>query len=412
MKNNTDKPLSGLRVLELSRIMAGPWAGQVLADLGAEVIKIERPGTGDDTRTWGPPFLKTADGQDTRESAYYLAANRGKKSLSVDMTAPAGQTLITQLAEKSDVLIENFKVGGLVKYGLDYPALMTRHPGLIYASITGFGQTGPNKERAGYDVMIQAMGGLMSITGEADGEPGGGPMKVGIPIVDLVTGLYTVIAIQAALRQREATGTGQHIDMALFDVQVGLLANQASNYLISGNVPQRMGSAHPNIAPYQSFATKDGHMLLAVGNDGQFAKFCKVAGHSALAEDPRFATNAQRVIHREELIPLIANWMVQKTTAEWETSLGREAVPCGPINDIGEVFSQDQIKARGLKLELPHPASETVPMAAPPLRMDGLINHAESAPPQLGQHTQEILRDILDMEDGKIERLTADGVIA
>jgi len=412
MKNLPDKPLSGIRVLELSRIMAGPWAGQVLADLGAEVIKVERPGTGDDTRTWGPPFLKTADGEETKESAYYLAANRGKKSVCVDMATPEGRALIAQLAEKSDILIENFKVGGLTKYGLDYSTLKKLHPGLIYASITGFGQTGPNKERAGYDVMIQAMGGLMSITGEADGEPGGGPMKVGIPIVDLVTGLYTVIAVQAALRQQEATGAGQHIDMALFDVQVGLLANQASNYLISGNVPQRMGSAHPNIAPYQSFATKDGHLLLAVGNDGQFAKFCKVAGQPGLAEDSRFATNAQRVLNRADLIPLVANWMAQKTTAEWETYLGREAVPCGPINDIGEVFAQDQIEARGLKLELPHPASETVPMAAPPLRMNGQINHGETAPPQLGQHTHEVLSSILNIKNQEIDRLRIDGVIA
>jgi len=412
MNDPLEKPLAGLRVLELSRIMAGPWAGQVLADLGAEVIKIERPGSGDDTRTWGPPFLKDAQGQDSRESAYYLAANRGKKSVAIDMSTIGGKSLISKLAEKSDILIENFKVGGLNKYGLDYTSLSKSHAGLIYASITGFGQTGPNKDRAGYDVMIQAMGGLMSITGEADGEPGGGPMKVGIPIVDLVTGLYTVIAIQGALRQRETTGLGQHIDMALFDVQVGLLANQAANYLISGNVPQRMGSAHPNIAPYQSFATSDGYILLAVGNDGQFSKFCKVAGHGSIATDDRFSSNAGRVQNREVLIPLVANWMLQKTTAEWEDALGKEAVPCGPINDVGEVFATDQVSARGLTKELPHPASGSVLMTAPPLRMNGEIQCAEIAPPMLGQHTREVLSGLLGLSEIELDQLVSEGVTA
>ena len=392
--------------------MAGPWAGQVLADLGAEVIKVERPGAGDDTRTWGPPFLKDATGQDTKESAYYLSANRGKKSIAINMSEPQGQTLIAELAAKSDVLIENFKVGGLAKYGLDYSALSNKSPGLIYASITGFGQTGPNKERAGYDVMIQAMGGLMSITGEADDQPGGGPMKVGIPIVDLVTGLYTVVAIQAALQQKKQTGKGQHIDMALFDVMVGLLANQASNFLVGGEVPQRMGSGHPNIVPYQSFATKDGFILLAVGNDRQFKKFCGIAGYPEVAEDERFKSNAMRVLNRETLVPLVAGWMFQRTTKEWEDVLAKEAVPCGPINDVGEVFKEAQITARELKLEIPHPLSKTVPMAAPPLRLDGRLNHAETAPPMLGQHTRDVLADLLALDDAQIEELYARKIVA
>ena len=412
MISRSNKPLSGIRVLELSRIMAGPWAGQVLADLGAEVIKVERPGAGDDTRTWGPPFLKDATGRDTKESAYYLSANRGKKSIAIDMSQSQGQALIADLAAKSDVLIENFKVGGLARYGLDYGTMSGKNPGLIYASITGFGQTGPNKDRAGYDVMIQAMGGLMSITGEADDQPGGGPMKVGIPIVDLVTGLYTVIAVQAALQQKRQTGKGQHIDMALFDVMIGLLANQASNFLVGGDVPQRMGSGHPNIVPYQRFATKDGFILLAVGNDRQFKKFCQIAGYPEVAEDQRFKSNAMRVRNRETLVPLVAGWMFQRTTKEWEAALAKQAVPCGPINDVGQVFNEPQINARGLKLEIPHPASVTVPMAAPPLRLDGQLHHAGTAPPMLGQHTRGVLADILGLDRSQIEKLYAGKIVA
>ncbi|PWG62518.1 CaiB/BaiF CoA transferase family protein [Spiribacter halobius] len=401
------QPLAGIRVLELSRILAGPWCGQLLADLGAEVIKIERPGRGDDTRHWGPPFLADTAGAPTGESAYFLAANRGKRSVTIDITRPAGQDLVRRLATTSDVLIENFKVGGLARYGLDHAALRAELPGLVYCSITGFGQDGPYAHRAGYDVLIQAMGGLMSITGEADGPP----LKTGVAIADLFTGVYASTAILAALRERDATGEGRHIDMALLDVQVAMLANQAANYLIGEVVPERLGNAHPNIVPYQAFATADGHLIVAAGNDDQFRRLCAVIGRTDLAGDPAYATNADRVANRERLVPALAGALATAGTAHWVGALEAAGVPCGPINHIDQVFADPQVQARGLRRDLPHPLAGQVPSVPSPIRSDGEPACADRAPPTLGADTDHVLAQCLGLDADEIARLRADGTI-
>jgi crotonobetainyl-CoA:carnitine CoA-transferase CaiB-like acyl-CoA transferase len=403
--------LSHLRVLDLSRVLAGPWAGQILADLGADVIKIERPGNGDDTRAWGPPFLKDPRGENTSEAAYYLSANRNKQSVTIDFTRPEGQKLVHELAAKSDIVIENFKVGGLKAYGLDYESLQAENPRLIYCSITGFGQTGPYARRAGYDFMIQALGGLMSLTGRPEGEDGAGPVKVGVALTDILTGLYSTSAILAALAHRDQGGVGQHIDMALLDVQVACLANQAMNYLTTGVAPRRLGNAHPNIVPYQDFPTADGDFILTVGNDSQFRKFAEVAGQPQWADDPRFATNKQRVAHRVELIPLIRQATVFRTTAEWVLALERAGVPCGPINDVSQVFEDPQVLARGLKIELPHALGGTVPQVASPIRLSGTPVEYRRAPPLLGEHTLEVLTGVLGLSDEAVMSLREAGVL-
>jgi crotonobetainyl-CoA:carnitine CoA-transferase CaiB-like acyl-CoA transferase len=405
------RPLSGIRVLDMSRVLAGPWSGQMLEDLGADVIKVERPGTGDDTRGWGPPFLKDRDGNETREAAYYLSANRGKKSITLDIATPAGQAICRELARVSDVLLENYKVGDLARYGLSYGDLSAGNPRLIYCSITGFGQTGPYRDRAGYDFMIQGMGGLMSITGERDDAPGGGPQKVGVAIADLMTGMYSTVAILAALHERAASGRGQYIDMALLDTQVAWLANQNANYLVGGEPPQRMGNAHPNVVPYQTFRTRDGDVILAVGNDSQFARFCTAAALPELASDPRFTTNSARIANRDALMPAIAQRMRDKTTAEWIAMFEPLGIPCGPINRLDQVYADPQVRHRGLKIDVPHPLSGTVPLVANPIRFSRTPLTYEMAPPLLGEHTDAILRDVLGKSDADIAQLRADRVI-
>ena len=395
-------PLSGIRVLDLSRVLAGPWAGQMLGDLGADVVKVERPGAGDDTRSWGPPWLKDETGRDSGDAAYFLCANRNKRSVTIDIASADGQGLVKRLAAKADVLLENFKAGGLAQYGLDPASLRALNPKLVVCSITGFGQTGPYAARAGYDFLIQGMGGLMSVTGRADGEDGAGPQKVGVALTDILTGLYATIAIQAALAERERSGLGQHIDLALLDVQVACLANQASNYLAGGVVPRRMGNAHPNIVPYQDFPTADGDMILAIGNDGQFAKFCAVAGHPEWAADARFATNPQRVAHRGELIPMLRQATVMRPTHDWITALEGAGVPCGPINRIDEVFADPQVVARGLRIELPRAGGGSVPLVANPIRLSDSPLAYRRAPPRLGEHTDEVLADWLGREASEI----------
>ncbi|MEK2611230.1 CaiB/BaiF CoA-transferase family protein [Pseudomonas shirazensis] len=403
--------LSHLRVLDLSRVLAGPWSGQILADLGADVIKVERPGAGDDTRTWGPPFLKDAYGENTSEAAYYLSANRNKRSVTIDFTQPEGQRLVRELAARSDIVIENFKVGGLAAYGLDYTSLKAVNPRLIYCSITGFGQTGPYAKRAGYDFMIQGLGGLMSLTGRPEGEAGAGPVKVGVALTDILTGLYSTVAILAALAHRDQAGVGQHIDMALLDVQVACLANQAMNYLTTGNAPRRLGNAHPNIVPYQDFPTADGDFILTVGNDGQFRKFAEVAGQPQWADDPRFATNKQRVANRAELIPLIRQATVFKTTAEWVAQLEFAGVPCGPINDLAQMFQDPQVLARGLALSIPHPLAGSVPQVASPIRLSETPVEYRQAPPLLGEHTEAVLSELLGLDEQAVRQLRAAGVL-
>ncbi|HYM99663.1 MAG TPA: CaiB/BaiF CoA-transferase family protein, partial [Aestuariivirgaceae bacterium] len=361
-------PLSHIRVLDLSRVLAGPWASQMLADFGAEVIKVERPGEGDDTRSWGPPFISNADGS-RGDAAYYLSTNRGKKSLAIDITAAEGQLLIKQIAARSDIVIENFKVGGLKKYGLDYESLKAVNSSLIYCSITGFGQDGPYAQRAGYDFMIQGMGGIMSITGKPDGEPGAGPVKCGVAFADLFTGLYGVAGLLAALVHRERTGEGQYVDVALLDTQVAVLANQALNYLVSGTPPPRLGNAHPNIVPYQSFSTKDGHVIITVGTDRQFREFCHIAGLKGLAEDRRFKNNRARVQNREALVQLISIAMRKRTTQEWVEALEAAAVPCGPINSIDQVFADPQVRHRRMRVELARADGVKTPGVANPVRL-------------------------------------------
>ncbi len=403
--------LSHIRVLDLSRVLAGPWCGQILGDLGAEVIKVERPGSGDDTRHWGPPYIKDAEGNDSREAAYFQSANRNKQSLTLDFTQPEGQRLVRELVAQCDVLLENFKVGGLAAYGLDYESLKAINPRLIYCSITGFGQTGPYAKRAGYDFMIQGLGGLMSLTGRPEGEEGAGPIKVGVALTDILTGLYATVGVLAALNQREQSGIGQHIDVALLDVQVACLANQAMNYLTTGAPPKRLGNAHPNIVPYQDFPSADGNFILAVGNDGQFRKFCEVAGVAHLADDLRFATNKARVAHRAELIPLLRQATVFKTTAQWIELLETAGVPCGPINDLRQVFADPQVQARGLRLDLPNALGSTTPQVASPLRLSATPVAYRTAPPLLGQHTGDLLERLLGMTEAQVAELRKAGVI-
>lgn len=385
--------LAGVRVLDLSRVLAGPWCTQTLADLGADVIKVERPDSGDDTRAWGPPYLKNADGQDSSEAAYFLAANRNKRSLAVDLSRPEGQAIVRRLAGQVDVLVENFKVGDLARYGLDAQSLLAEHPGLVICSITGFGQTGPYAERAGYDYAIQGMGGLMSVTGERDERPGGGPQKVGVAVADLFTGMYASVAILAALRHRDATGQGQVIDMALFDTQLAMLANLGSNYLCSGQAPGRMGNAHANIVPYQVFEASDGHLILAVGNDRQFVKFCEIAGRPDWATDARFATNAERVRHRAVLVPLLEEALRRRPRAEWLAALEAAKVPCGSINSIAEALADPQAQARGCVVGLEHPLTPGLRLVASPMKLSATPVQYRHAPPLLGQHSDELLLD-------------------
>ncbi len=403
--------LSHLRVLDLSRVLAGPWASQTLADLGAEVIKIERPGTGDDTRAWGPPYLQDNDGNATGESAYFLSANRGKKSVTLDIASPKGQAIVRKLAEQSDVFIENYKVGDMARYGLAYSDLRAINPRLIYCSITGFGQDGPLSHHAGYDFIVQGMGGLMSITGERDDLPGGGPQKVGVAFADLMTGMYSTVAILAALAHRTETGEGQYIDMALFDVQVASMANMNLNYLVSGKTPRRQGNAHANIVPYEVFDAKDGQIVLAVGNDGQFRKFCEIADCAHFSSDPRFATNAARVINRETLIPMLREVLVTRTSEQWVTPLSVASVPCGPINDIAQTFAHPQVQHRGMRVDLPHPLADSVPTVANPIRMSGSPVRYQSAPPTLGQHTDDVLTSLCGVERVELDALRKHGIV-
>ncbi len=398
-------PLAHLRVLDLSRVLAGPWAAQFLADMGAEVIKVERPGEGDDTRGWGPPFARLPSEGDPGLSAYFLCANRGKKSVTIDMATKQGQELIRKLAVKCDVLIENFKVGGLAKYGLDYASISEINPGIVYCSITGFGQTGPFAPRAGYDFLVQGMGGLMSVTGEPDSVPGGGPVKVGVAISDQIAGMNALAGILAALVRRERTGEGDHIDVALLDATVSSLINQASTYLVAGTVPGRMGNAHPTVVPYQAFATARGHIILAIGNDGQFARFCKAAGLDELPGDPRFATNAGRIVNRAELIPQIIAAMKTRTAEEWIAMFEPLAVPCGPINNIDQVFDNPQVQARHMKRTLEHGTAGSLPVVANPVRMASHDTTARKAPPLLGEDTAAVLKDVLGMTDAEVKAL-------
>jgi crotonobetainyl-CoA:carnitine CoA-transferase CaiB-like acyl-CoA transferase len=403
--------LSHLRVLDLSRILAGPWCAQLLGDLGAEVIKVERPGAGDDTRGWGPPFLVEEDGAGDGDAAYFLCANRNKRSVTIDFTRPEGQAMVRVLAAKSDVLIENFKVGGLEKYGLHYEALKQINPGLIYCSITGFGQDGPYAPRAGYDFLIQAMGGLMSITGRKAGEPGAGPQKVGVALTDILTGLYGGVGILAALAHREKTGEGQHIDLALLDVHVACLANQAMNFLVGGRPPAPLGNSHPNIVPYQDFPTSDGHMVIAVGNDDQYRRLCTVLGDGALGTDERFATNRARVENREILAPLLAGLTVNGTTADWVARLEKVGVPCGPINNLEQVFQDPQVVARGLQISLPHTAAGAAPSVANPLRLSRTPVDYRAAPPVLGADTSAVMVELLNVDPARLAQLQADGIV-
>lgn len=403
--------LAGLKVLDLSRVLAGPWAAQVLGDLGADVIKVERPDGGDETRAWGPPYLKDEEGHDTSETAYYLSANRNKRSITVDIAKPEGQEIVRKLAAQSDVLLENFKAGGLGKYGLDYDSLKALNLGIVYCSITGFGQVGPYAPRAGYDFLIQGMGGLMSVTGRKDGEPGEGPQKVGVALTDILTGLYSVIGILAALQHRNVTGEGQHIDMALLDVQVSSLANQNMNYLTTGKAPVRMGNAHPNIVPYQDFPTSDGDMIIAVGNDRQFAALVKAMGHPEWSKDTRFATNTARVANRGELIGLMQEVTRTRTTRDWTAALEAVGVPCGPINTLAEVFADPQVVARRLKLDLAHQLAGSVPMVASPVRLSATPPAYALPPPLLGEHTRDILSERLGLSETEISRLSTNGII-
>jgi len=404
-------PLSHVRVLDLSRVLAGPWAGQNLADLGAEVIKIERPGAGDDSRAFGPPWVKDRAGKDTRDSAYFTSANRGKKSVTLNIAAAEGQALVRELARRCDVLIENYKYGDLARYGLGYDDLRELNPGLIYCSVTGFGQTGPYRQRPGYDFMIQGMGGMMSVTGEPDGAPGGGPQRAGVPIADIITGMYASIAICAALAHRAQSGSGQHLDLALLDSQIALLAYQNTNYFATGVPPERIGNLHPNIVPYQPFRAADGELILACGNDNLYGKFCEAAGCPELARDPRFATNGKRVENRAELTRLLAEVFKKRSTREWLELLEAAGVPNGPINDIAQVFEEPQVKARGVRIELDHAAAGKLPMVASPMRFSGTPLEYRRGPPVLGEHTVEVLGGLLGKSEAEMARLRAAGII-
>ncbi|MCB1885866.1 MAG: CoA transferase [Geminicoccaceae bacterium] len=401
--------LQGVRVLDLTRILAGPTCTQLLGDLGADVIKVERPGEGDDTRKWGPPYVEDEGGDDTSESAYYLACNRGKRSVAIDLADPEGQGLIRDLAARSHVVVENFKAGGLAKYGLDYEGLRAVNPALVYGSITGFGQTGPYRERAGYDFLAQGYGGIMSLTGEPEGEP----VKVGVGVSDIVCGMYGAVAVLAALRHAEATGEGQHIDLSLLDSTVAWLAYEGTNYLVSGKVPKRQGNGHPNIVPYRTFESRDGKVILAVGNDGQFRRFCRFAGVEGLADDPRFSTNPARAKNRDALHARLAPVMAGRTTAEWVEGLSGIAVPCGPVNALDRVFADAQVRARGMRIEMPHPkaGSGTVPLLGNPIRMSATPVRYERPPPTLGQHTAEVLGEVLGLDGAALDDLRARGII-
>ena len=404
-------PLSHIRVLDLTRVLAGPWCAQNLADLGAEVIKVERPKKGDDSRAYGPPWVKDQSGKETREAAYFMAANRGKKSITIDIASADGQAIVRDLAKRADVLLENYKTGDLARYGLGYEDLKAINPRLIYCSITGFGQTGPYRERPGFDFMVQGMGGFMSVTGERDDRPGGGPQRAGVPIVDIMTGMYSTIAVCAAIANRERTGQGQAIDMALLDTQVAILANQGMNYLATGEAPGRLGNTHPNIVPYQSFKTKDGDIILACGNDNLFGKFCDVANAAHLPKDPRFATNGKRVENRAAMDEVLEPIFRQRTTAQWVADLEKGGVPCGPINTLKDVFDDPQVKARGMRIELPHAAAGKVPVIRSPMRFSGTPIEHQAGPPVLGQHTDEVLTSVLGKSPAEIGKLKDGGIV-
>lgn len=410
-KEQSAGALAGLKVLDLSRVLAGPWCSQLLADLGADVVKVERPSEGDDTRRWGPPWLQDSHGQPTSESAYFLSANRNKRSLTIDIRQPEGQRLVCELASQADVLIENFKTNGLTQYGLDYQSLAKVNPRLTYCSVTGFGHTGPYAERPGYDFLVQGMGGLMSLTGYPDGAPGGGPIKVGVALTDVMTGLYATIAILAALRRRDVSGEGQHIDLALLDVQVAVLANQASNYLVGGQVPSRLGNAHPNIVPYQDFPTADGYMILAVGNDGQFGALCQTLGHPEWALDERFRTNESRVRNRQALVPLISDVTCTRNTSEWIKEMEWANVPCGPINSLDRVFEDAQVIARGMRISMHHSADVDVSLVANPIRFSESPVSYRRAPPMLGEHTEQVLGEWLSLDADALTLLRSKKVI-
>ncbi|MGZ9074949.1 MAG: CaiB/BaiF CoA transferase family protein [Burkholderiaceae bacterium] len=405
------KSLGHLRVLDLTRVLAGPWCTQLLADLGAEVIKIERPGSGDDTRAWGPPYLKDSAGADTSEAAYYLSANRGKRSVTIDISTAEGQSLLHKLAEQCDIVVENYMVGQLAKYKLDYASLVAINPGLIYCSITGFGQTGPHRTRAGYDFIMQGIGGFMSITGERDDRPGGGPQKAGVAVSDLMTGMYSAVAILAAVTHRERTGEGQYIDMALYDVMLAMLANMSMNYLTSGRAPGRAGNAHPNIVPYQVFAAADGHVVVAVGNDSQFVKFCEVAGTPHLATDARYRRNADRVRKRDALIGVLEAIMRTKPVAFWTERLDAAGVPCGAINDIAHALADPQVAARNLRIDLTHALAGHVPMVANPIKMSATPPGYELPPPLLGEHTASVLSEYAGVSAEQLHALKSRGIV-
>lgn len=404
-------PLSHIRVLDLSRVLAGPWAGQNLADLGAEVIKVERPQSGDDSRAFGPPWIKDAQGKDTRDSAYFTAANRGKKSITLNLSKPEGQAIVRELAQRSDVLIENYKYGDLARYGLGYDDLKKLNPRLIYCSVTGFGQTGPYKEHPGYDFMVQGMGGMMSVTGEPDGAPGGGPQRAGVPVADIITGMYASIAICAAIAHRAETGIGQHLDLALLDSQIALLAYQNTNYFATGVAPKRIGNLHPNIVPYQPFKTADGDVILACGNDNLYRKFCEAAGCTELATDARFINNGKRVEHRAELTRLLGEVFSKRTTRDWVTLLEAAGVPNGPINTLAQVYEEPQVKARGIRVEMPHPVAGSVSTVASPMRFSATPVEYQQAPPVLGEHTEEVLQQILGKTAQEMTQLRSDGIV-
>ena len=404
-------PLSHIRVLDLSRVLAGPWAGQNLADLGAEVIKVERPKTGDDSRAFGPPWVKDRDGRETKDSAYFTAANRGKKSMTLNIAKPEGQAVVKALVRVSDVLIENYKFGDLARYGLGYADLQAINPRLIYCSVTGFGQTGPQREHPGYDFMIQGMGGMMSVTGEPDGAPGGGPQRAGVPVADIITGMYASIAICAAIASRAETGLGQHLDLALLDSQIALLAYQNTNYFATGKPPGRIGNLHPNIVPYQPFRTADGDVILACGNDNLYRKFCEAAGRPELADDPRFASNGKRVENRKELTRLLQEMFSGRSTREWVALLEAAGVPNGPINNVAQVFEEPQVKARNIRIDLDHPVAGKLPTVVSPMRFSGTPLEHKAAPPVLGQHTDEVLGGLLKMSEAEIDKLRTSGAV-
>ena len=404
-------PLAGIRVLDLSRILAGPWATQNFADMGADVVKIERPGEGDDTRKMGPPWIRDAATGEAVDAAYFASCNRGKRSVTLDIATPEGRAIAHRLVAASDVLVENYKVGALAKYGLDYASVATVNPRIVYCSITGFGQTGPYAQRPGYDFLVQGMGGLMSVTGERDDLPGGGPQRAGVALADILTGMYATSAVVAALFHRERTGRGQSIDMALLDAQVATLANQGMNWLIGGTVPKRFGNGHPNIVPYQAFATADGHVILAIGNDEQYARFCAAAGRPELADDERYRTIAQRNAHRGTLIPELAAILASRTTDEWVALAERVQVPIGPINTIDRVFADPQVVARGMRVDLPHPRAGTLPSIASPMRFSETPIEYTHAPPVLGQHTAEVLRELAGVDADELARLKAKRVV-